>query len=165
VRLAGLQLSLGSLTLFSENMTAGRGWIAVAAVMLGRARPLLVAAACALFGFSDAVGLACRAGIAQPDYRFGPLCRDLAGADRSGMSSDSKSCRNPHRRPRRNHEHEVGVEMIIADHPLHRSGQAALPHPAPPWVMTRSAGTDRGGRCERTEARWRSGAPCVAKAK
>jgi simple sugar transport system permease protein len=38
-------------------MTAGRGWIAVAAVMLGRARPLLVAAACALFGLSDAIGL------------------------------------------------------------------------------------------------------------
>jgi general nucleoside transport system permease protein len=55
--LAGLQLSLGSLTLFSENMTAGRGWIAVAAVMLGRARPVSVAAACALFGLSDAVGL------------------------------------------------------------------------------------------------------------
>jgi general nucleoside transport system permease protein len=55
--LAGLQLSLGSLTLFSENMTAGRGWIAVAAVMLGRARPLGVAAACLLFGLSDALGL------------------------------------------------------------------------------------------------------------
>jgi ABC-type uncharacterized transport system permease subunit len=55
--LAGLQLSLGSLSLFSENMTAGRGWIAVAAVMLGRARPLGVAAACVLFGFSDALGL------------------------------------------------------------------------------------------------------------
>jgi general nucleoside transport system permease protein len=55
--LAGLQLSLGSVTLFSENMTAGRGWIAVAAVMLGRARPLPVAAACVLFGMSDAVGL------------------------------------------------------------------------------------------------------------
>jgi simple sugar transport system permease protein len=55
--LAGLQLSLGSLTLFSENMTAGRGWIAVAAVMLGRARPLPVAAACVLFGMSDALGL------------------------------------------------------------------------------------------------------------
>src|SRR5665213_536119 len=25
----------------------------------------------------------------------------------------------------------VGVEMIIAEHPLHRSGRAALPHPAP----------------------------------
>jgi ABC-type uncharacterized transport system permease subunit len=55
--LAGLQLSLGSLTLFSENMTAGRGWIAVAAVMLGRARPLSVAAACVLFGLSEALGL------------------------------------------------------------------------------------------------------------
>lgn len=55
--LAGLQLSLGSVTLFSENMTAGRGWIAVAAVMLGRARPLPVAAACLLFGLSDAIGL------------------------------------------------------------------------------------------------------------
>jgi ABC-type uncharacterized transport system permease subunit len=55
--LAGLQLSLGSVTLFSENMTAGRGWIAVAAVMLGRARPLPVAAACVLFGMSDALGL------------------------------------------------------------------------------------------------------------
>ena len=55
--LAGLQLSLGSLTLFSENMTAGRGWIAVAAVMLGRARPLAVTAACVLFGLSDALGL------------------------------------------------------------------------------------------------------------
>ncbi len=55
--LAGLQLSLGSVTLFSENMTAGRGWIAVAAVMLGRARPLAVAAACVLFGMSDAFGL------------------------------------------------------------------------------------------------------------
>jgi len=55
--LAGLQLSLGSLTLFSENMTSGRGWIAVAAVMLGRARPLAVASACVLFGLSDALGL------------------------------------------------------------------------------------------------------------
>jgi general nucleoside transport system permease protein len=55
--LAGLQLSLGSVALFSENMSAGRGWIAVAAVMLGRARPLPVAIACVLFGMSDAVGL------------------------------------------------------------------------------------------------------------
>src|SRR6202043_3464245 len=32
-----------------------------------------------------------------------------------------------------NHSHstKVGVEMIIAEHPLHRSGRAALPHPAP----------------------------------
>lgn len=54
---AGLQLSLGSVTLFAENMTAGRGWIAAAAVMLGRGQPLAVVAACVLFGFADAFGL------------------------------------------------------------------------------------------------------------
>src|SRR5271167_857308 len=31
----------------------------------------------------------------------------------------------------KNNNKKVGVEMIISDHPLHRSGRAALPHPAP----------------------------------
>lgn len=57
VGLAGAQLSLGAVTVFAEDMTAGRGWIAVVAVMLGRGHPLYTAAACALFGFADAVGL------------------------------------------------------------------------------------------------------------
>jgi simple sugar transport system permease protein len=55
--LAGAQLSLGAVTVFAEDMTAGRGWIAVVAVMLGRSHPVYSAAACALFGFVDAVGL------------------------------------------------------------------------------------------------------------
>src|SRR5271167_1656165 len=54
VGLAGAQLSLGAVTVFAEDMTAGRGWIAV---MLGRGHPVYSAAACALFGFADAVGL------------------------------------------------------------------------------------------------------------
>lgn len=54
--LAGAQLALGNVTLFSENMTAGRGWIAVVAVMLGRARPLGVLLAGLLFGVAEAVG-------------------------------------------------------------------------------------------------------------
>lgn len=54
---AGAQLSLGSVTLFAEGMSAGRGWIAVVAVMLGRANPLGVLAACVLFGLADAIGL------------------------------------------------------------------------------------------------------------
>lgn len=55
--LAGAVLALGSVALFAENMTAGRGWIAVVAVMLGRAHPLGVAFACLGFGLADAVGL------------------------------------------------------------------------------------------------------------
>jgi ABC-type uncharacterized transport system permease subunit len=54
--LAGAQLSLGQVTLFVENMTAGRGWIAVVAVMFGRAHPVGVFAASILFGFFDALG-------------------------------------------------------------------------------------------------------------
>lgn len=55
--LAGAQLSLGSVTVFSENMSAGRGWIALVAVMLGRYSPVGAGAACVLFAFADAVGL------------------------------------------------------------------------------------------------------------
>lgn len=54
--LAGAQLSLGNVTLFVDNMSAGRGWIAVVAVMLGQANPLGVAATSLLFGFTDSLG-------------------------------------------------------------------------------------------------------------
>lgn len=54
--LGGAQLALGTVTLFSENMTAGRGWIAVVAVLLGRGRPLGVLAAALLFGLAEAFG-------------------------------------------------------------------------------------------------------------
>lgn len=53
--LAGAQLSLGNVTLFVENMSAGRGWIAVAAVMLGQAHPIGVFGASMLFGLSDTI--------------------------------------------------------------------------------------------------------------
>jgi simple sugar transport system permease protein len=54
--LAGAQLSLGQVTLFVENMSAGRGWIAVVAVMLGQANPIGVFLASVLFGFADSIG-------------------------------------------------------------------------------------------------------------
>lgn len=57
VGLAGAQLSLGTVSLFSEDMSAGRGWIAVVAVMLGRNHPLFAALACVLFGLADAVSV------------------------------------------------------------------------------------------------------------
>ena len=54
--LAGAQLALGNVVQFAENMTAGRGWIAVVAVLLGRAHPFGVLAACLLFGFAEGLG-------------------------------------------------------------------------------------------------------------
>ncbi|HLW90222.1 MAG TPA: ABC transporter permease [Roseiarcus sp.] len=57
VGLAGAQLSLGAVSVFAEDMSAGRGWIAVVAVMLGRANPLYAAGACVLFGLADALSI------------------------------------------------------------------------------------------------------------
>ncbi len=55
VGMAGAQLSLGQVTLYVEGMSAGRGWIALVAVMLGNAIPTRVFVASLVFGFSDAV--------------------------------------------------------------------------------------------------------------
>ena len=60
--LAGAQLSLGTVDLFTEDMSAGRGWIAVVAVMLARDNPLYAAGACVLFGFADALSIRLQSG-------------------------------------------------------------------------------------------------------
>ena len=54
--LAGAQLSLGNVVQFAENMSSGRGWVAVVAVMLGRAHPVGVLGASLLFAFAEALG-------------------------------------------------------------------------------------------------------------
>ncbi|MEI6291540.1 MAG: ABC transporter permease, partial [Chloroflexota bacterium] len=55
--LAGSFLSLGYVTLFSENMSAGRGWISLAAVILVNGNPWGIALISLLFGFTDGLGL------------------------------------------------------------------------------------------------------------
>ncbi len=53
--LGGVALSLGAVGLFSENMTGGRGYVALAAFYFGRSRPFPTALACLLFGFFEAL--------------------------------------------------------------------------------------------------------------
>lgn len=55
--LAGAFLSLGYVNLFTENMSAGRGWISLAAIILVSGHPVGVALISLVFGFSDGLGL------------------------------------------------------------------------------------------------------------
>jgi simple sugar transport system permease protein len=54
--LAGAQFSMANLNAFNNNMTAGAGFIALAAIFVGNVKPLWTALACVLFGFVQALG-------------------------------------------------------------------------------------------------------------
>lgn len=53
--LGGASLAVFLASGFSRNMTAGRGFIALAALILGKWRPIPVVLACLFFGLADAV--------------------------------------------------------------------------------------------------------------
>ncbi|MDN3921902.1 ABC transporter permease [Roseateles violae] len=63
--LAGSYLVLAQNANFSPNMTAGRGFIALAAMIFGKWKPLPTMAACLLFGFLDALAIRLQ-GVALP---------------------------------------------------------------------------------------------------
>lgn len=68
--IAGTFLSLGLLNIFLDNMTAGRGWIALAVVIFGKWTPGGVLSASFLFGLASALQLRLQAAGVQIPYQF-----------------------------------------------------------------------------------------------
>ncbi len=79
--LAGAHLSLGYITMFTENMSSGRGFTAVAILIFSAGDPIRVLLGCLLFGFCRRL-LAAPADLRLPilpDPRHA-LCRGAVGA-------------------------------------------------------------------------------------
>lgn len=55
--LGGAVLSMGQVILFTENMSAGRGYIAMASASMGQNHPLLVIISSLFFGFCQSLGV------------------------------------------------------------------------------------------------------------
>jgi ABC-type uncharacterized transport system permease subunit len=67
--LGGAYLSIGQSSLFARNMSAGRGFIALAALIFGKWRPVQTMLACLLFGFAEALSIQMQ-GVSQIPVQF-----------------------------------------------------------------------------------------------
>jgi ABC-type uncharacterized transport system permease subunit len=69
----GAYLSTGQSSLFTRNMTAGRGFIALAALILAKWRPVPVLVACLFFGFTEALAIQMQGVIKLPSGEDVPV--------------------------------------------------------------------------------------------
>lgn len=67
--IGGAYLSIGQSSLFARNMSAGRGFIALAALIFGKWRPVPTMLACLLFGFAEALSIQMQ-GVSQVPVQF-----------------------------------------------------------------------------------------------
>jgi general nucleoside transport system permease protein len=70
--MAGAYLSIAAGAGFTRDMTAGRGYLALAALIFGKWRPVRAACACLLFAFTDALQLRLQ-GVALPGIGIVPV--------------------------------------------------------------------------------------------
>ncbi len=67
--MGGAYLSIGQSSLFTRNMTAGRGFIALAALIFGKWRPVQTLFACLFFGLAQAIAIQMQ-GVANIPVQF-----------------------------------------------------------------------------------------------
>jgi simple sugar transport system permease protein len=64
--MGGAYLSIGQSSLFTRNMTSGRGFIALAALIFGKWRPVQTLFACLFFGLTEAVTIQMQGAVKLP---------------------------------------------------------------------------------------------------
>ena len=69
----GAYLSIGQSSLFTRSMTAGRGYIALAALILSKWRPVHALFACLFFGFTEALSIQLQGVIKMPSGEDVPV--------------------------------------------------------------------------------------------
>ena len=67
--IGGAYLSIGQSSLFARIMSAGRGFIALAALIFGKWRPVQTMLACLLFGVAEALSIQMQ-GVSQIPVQF-----------------------------------------------------------------------------------------------
>jgi ABC-type uncharacterized transport system permease subunit len=71
--IGGAYLSIGQSSLFTRNMTSGRGFIALAALIFGKWRPVQTMLACLLFGFTEALSIQMQSTVKLPSGEDVPV--------------------------------------------------------------------------------------------